>query len=273
MTKRLKDNVALITGAASGIGAHAARMFVAEGAAVVISDIDVEAGARLARELGMSFVAADVSREDQVEAAVAFAVERHGKLDCMVNNAGMVGVVGSILDTRAEDWHRTRSVLLDSVFFGIKHAGRQMRKQGNGGAILSLSSLAGMVGGMGPHAYSVAKAGVVALTRGAASELAQYGIRVNAVAPGLVLTPLVEGVYGGRDAALLGAAAASPLGSAAMPEEIAASLCYLASDEGRHVTAHTLVVDSGVSVAGSAAAARLHGEPAGFVGRMPELYQ
>jgi NAD(P)-dependent dehydrogenase (short-subunit alcohol dehydrogenase family) len=273
MTGRLKDKVALVTGAASGIGAHTARMFAAEGAQVVLSDIDIVAGARLARELGMSFVAADVSIEDQVERAVAYAAERHGRLDCMVNNAGMVGVVGSLLETRAEDWHRTLSVLLDSVFFGIKHAARQMRKQGSGGAILSLSSLAGLTGGVGPHVYSVAKAGVIALTRGAASELAQYGIRVNAVAPGLVVTPLVDRVYGGRDAAVSGAAAASPLGSAAMPEEIAATLCYLAGDEARHVSAHTLVVDSGVSVAGARASAEVHSRPAGFAGRMPDQYQ
>ena len=273
MTKRLKEKVVLITGAGSGIGEQTARLFVAEGAAVVLSDVNFEAGGRLARELGMSFIAADVSSEEQVERAVAFAAGRYGKLDCMVNNAGMVGVVGSILDTPAQDWHRTLSVLLDSVFFGIKHAGRQMREQGTGGAILSLSSLAGLTGGVGPHAYSVAKAGVIALTRGAASELAGYGIRVNAVAPGLVVPPLVDRVFGGRDEAIEGAGAASPLGSAAMPGEIAESLCYLASDEARHVTAHTLVVDSGVSVAGSGASALFHSRPAGFLGRMPEQFQ
>lgn len=273
MSGRLDNKVVLITGAASGIGAHTARMFVAEGATVIVSDIDIEAGRRLAYELGTSFVAADVSSEAQVENAVAFAAERHGRLDCMVNNAGMVGVVGSILETRAQDWHRTLSVLLDSVFYGIKHAGDQMRKQEGGGSILSLSSLAGLTGGVGPHAYSVAKAGVIALTRGAASELAQYDIRVNAVAPGLVVTPLVAQVYGGRDAAIKGAAAASPLGSAAMPDEIAAALCYLASDEARQVSAHTLVVDAGVSVAGSGTGAQIHACPAGFVGRMPASYQ
>ena len=164
-------------------------------------------------------------------------------------------------------------MLLDSVFFGIKHAARQMRGQDGGGTILSLSSLAGLTGGVGPHVYSVAKAGVIALTRGAASELAQHGIRVNAVAPGLVVTPLVAQVYGSREAAVHGGAAASPLGSAAMPEEIAAALCYLASDEARSVTAHTLVVDSGVSVAGSAASAGCHSGPAGFIGNMPDRYQ
>lgn len=273
MSGRLDNKVVLITGAASGIGAQAARLFVAEGATVVISDINIDAGGKLARELGASFIAADVSVEEQVERAVAFAVDRHGKLDCMINNAGMIGVVGSILDTSAEDWNRTLAVLLDSVFFGIKHAGRQMRKQGGGGTILSMSSLAGVAGGVGPQVYSVAKTGVIALTRGAASELAQYGIRVNAVAPGLVVTPLVDQVYGGREQALQGATTNSPLGSAAVPEEIAETLCYLASDEALHVSAHTIVVDSGVSTAGSTAAAQFHARPAGFLGKLPKQFQ
>jgi len=273
MSGRLEDKVVLITGAASGIGAQTARLFVAEGATVVLSDINIAAGEQLAGELGASFIGADVSVEEQVERAVAYAVERHGRLDCMINNAGLIGIVGSILDTRIEDWNRTMGVLLDSVFFGIKHAGRQMRAQGGGGTILSLSSLAGVVGGVGPQVYSVAKAGVIALTRGAASELAQYGIRVNAVAPGLVVTPLVDQVYGDREKAVQGATANSPLGSAAVAEEIAASLCYLASDEARHVSAHTLVVDSGVSLAGSSGSSLFHKRPAGFLGKMPKQYQ
>ncbi|MES2260285.1 MAG: SDR family oxidoreductase [Pseudomonadota bacterium] len=269
MDKRLSGKVVLITGAASGIGAQAARTFAAEGALVVLSDINTQAGEQLARELNADFVAADVSIEAQVQAAVARAVALHGRLDCMVNNAGMIGVVGSILDTRAEDWQRTLSVLLDSVFYGIKHAGTQMRAQGDGGTIVSLSSLAGLVGGVGPQVYSVAKAGVIALTRGAASELAQYDIRVNAVAPDLVVTPLVDQVYGDRASTVERACAKSPLGSAAVAEEIAQTLVYLASDEGRHVSAHTVVVDSGQSTAGSSASAAIHDRQAGFVGRMP----
>lgn len=270
MSERLKGKVVLITGAASGIGADAARLFAAEGAAVVLSDINVAEGERVAADIRADFVTADVSVEAQVEAAVAYAVRRHGRLDCMINNAGMIGVVGSILDTGAEDWHRTHSVLLDSVFYGIKHAGRQMREQRDG-VILSLASLAGVVGGVGPQVYSVAKAGVIALTRGAASELAQYGIRVNAVAPGLVVTPLVEQVYGDRDGAVEGARRGSPLGSPAFPHEIAEALLYLASDEARHVNAHTLVIDSGVSAAESSASALFHSRPAGFLGTMPQL--
>ncbi|MOA25717.1 Levodione reductase [compost metagenome] len=159
-------------------------------------------------------------------------------------------------------------MLLDSVFFGIKHAGRQMREQ-KSGVILSLSSLAGVCAGMGPHVYSVAKHGVVALTRTAASELSQYGIRVNAIAPGFVLTPLVDQVFGNRAASVEGAIKSSPLGTAAMPEEIAESMLYLASDEAKHVTAHALVIDSGVSLAGSSGSALFHERPAGFMGKLP----
>lgn len=269
MTKRLEGLVALVTGAASGIGEHTARQFAAEGAKVVLADINIERGRLIANEIGGNFIATNVSDERQVQAAVEFAVQNHGRLDCMVNNAGMIGVVGSILETDAKDWHATHAVLLDSVFYGIKHAGRQMRQQ-KSGVILSISSLAGVTGGVGPQVYSVAKAGVIALTKGAASELAQYGIRVNAVAPGLVVTPLVGQVYGDTEKAVEGAKSASPLGSAALPEEIAATLVYLASNEARHITAHTVVVDSGVSVAGSAAASMFHNKPAGFLGRMPE---
>jgi NAD(P)-dependent dehydrogenase (short-subunit alcohol dehydrogenase family) len=204
---------------------------------------------------------------------VRYSVERHGRLDCMINNAGMIGVIGSILDTDAKDWDRTLAVLLDSVFYGIKHAGRQMRDQGDGGTILSLSSQAGVVGGVGPQVYSVAKAGVIAITRGAASELAHYNIRVNAVAPDLVVTPLVDQVYGNREASTERAAAKSPLGSAAQPLEIAETLLYLASDAARHVSAHTVVVDSGISAAGNSASALFHSREAGFLGKLPAQYQ
>jgi NAD(P)-dependent dehydrogenase (short-subunit alcohol dehydrogenase family) len=161
--------------------------------------------------------------------------------------------------------------LLDSVFFGIKHAARAMREQ-RSGVILSLSSIAGVMGGLGPHAYTAAKHGVVGLTRSAASELSQYGIRVNAVAPGTTVTPLVEEVRGGREAALAGAAQASPLGTALMPEEIAAALLYLASDAAAHVTAHNLVVDSGVTAGGFASGASvLRDRPVAFMGPSGQL--
>ena len=269
MTDRLAGKIVLITGAASGIGAETAKLFASEGAKVMLADINVDTGQRLAEELGGAFTPTDVSDEAQVQRAVEHTVQRYGRLDCLINNAGVVGAVGSILDTSAADWQRTLDVLLNSAFYGIKHAGRQMRAQGDGGVILSVSSLAGLLGGLGPHAYSVAKHGVIALTRGAASEFAQYGIRVNAVAPGVVVTPLIDQVYGSRDASVTAAANASPLGTPMQAREVAASLLYMASDEAGHVNAHTLVLDSGLSNAGGSAAQLFHSRESGFLGRMP----
>ncbi|MNF30080.1 Cyclopentanol dehydrogenase [compost metagenome] len=265
MDGSLQDKVVLITGAASGIGAATARLFAAEGARVVLADINEMNGSALARELDADFIPTDVTSEDQVERAIADTVACHGRLDCMINNAGLVGAVGSLMETSAQAWRATQAVLLDSVFYGIKHAARQMR--GHGGVILSVSSIAGVMGGLGPHAYTAAKHGVVGLTRSAAAELSQYGIRVNAVAPGTTVTPLIEQVRGGSAAALEGAAQASPLGSALLPEEIAASLLYLASDAAAHVTAHTLVVDSGLTAGGFASGASvLRDRPSSFIG-------
>lgn len=267
MAGRVQDKVVLVTGAASGIGEATARLFRSEGARVVLSDIDEAAGKALAAELDSPFVAADVTDEAQVEAAVRFAVATYGRLDCMINNAGLIGAVGSIMETSAQAWRATQAVLLDSVFFGIKHAARQLRAQGGGGSILSLSSIAGVMGGLGPHAYTAAKHGVIGLTKSAASELSQYGIRVNAVAPGSTVTPMIEQLRGSREAALEVAAKASPLGSALLPDEIAAGLLYLASDAAAHVTAYTLVIDAGVTSGGFAAGASvLRDRPMTFIG-------
>jgi NAD(P)-dependent dehydrogenase (short-subunit alcohol dehydrogenase family) len=267
MEGRMQDKVVLITGAASGIGEAAARLFKSEGATVVLADINGTAGRALAAELGASFVVTDVTIEDHVERAVMHAIERHGRLDCMINNAGVVGAVGSIMETTAQAWNATQAILLDSVFFGIKHAARRMRAQGGGGAILSLTSIAGVMGGLGPHAYTAAKHAVVGLTKSAASELSQHGIRVNAVAPGTTVTPMIAQVRGSHEAAVAGATQVSPLGSPLMPDEIAAALLFLASDAAAHITAHTLVVDSGVTGGGFASGASvLRDRPVTFIG-------
>lgn len=266
MNGQVQGKVVLVTGAASGIGEAAARLFKQEGAILVLADVNDVTGRALAADLDASFILTDVSLEEQVEHAVAYAVERHGRIDCMINNAGVVGAVGSIMDTTAQAWRATQAVLLDSVFFGIKHAARQMREQ-RGGAILSLASIAGIMGGLGPHAYTAAKHGVVGLTRSAAAELSQYGIRVNAVAPGTTVTPMIDAVRGSREKALEGASRVSPLGTAIMPDEIAAALLFLASDAAAHITAHTLVIDSGVTGAGFASGASvLRDRPVAFIG-------
>jgi NAD(P)-dependent dehydrogenase (short-subunit alcohol dehydrogenase family) len=254
MSGRLQGKVAVITGAASGIGAETARLFVANGARVVVADFQEEAGRKVAAQLGDAarFARCDVTKEADVAAAVDLAVSAFGHLDVMINNAGIVGAVGPIATTSAEAWDATVSVLLRGVFLGMKHASRVMSPRKTG-SILSIASTAGIVGGLGPHAYTAAKHGVVGLTKSVASELAPLGIRVNAVAPGNTVTAMTSAVITGNpdDTAKAEAqiARGSALGIAGMPSDIAHALLYLASDEARYVTAHTLVVDAGQTAA------------------------
>lgn len=269
----MHGQVALVTGGADGIGEATVRLLVAEGAAVVVADINRMRGEQLVAELSaqghkVGFVHTDVTQERDIEAAIGLAVHAYGRLDIMVNNAGVVGAIGSLLTTDHSDWRATMTVLLDSVFFGTKHAARQMVKQ-KSGVILSLSSIAGVVGGQGPHAYSTAKHAVVGLTRSAASELAPYGIRVNTVAPHTTITPMVEQVRGGREAAVRYAVGVSPLGTVQLPEEIARTLLFLCSAGAAHITAQTIRVDSGVSLMHTVANEKYHSKPNGFVGRKP----
>jgi NAD(P)-dependent dehydrogenase (short-subunit alcohol dehydrogenase family) len=246
----LQGKVALVTGAASGIGAETARTFVANGARVVVADFQEEAGRKVAAQLGDAarFARCDVTQEKDVAAAVDLAVSAFGQLDVVVNNAGIVGAIGPIATTSAEAWDASIAVLLRGVFLGMKHAARVMVPR-KSGVILSLASTAGVVGGLGPHAYTAAKHGVVGLTKSVASELAPYGIRVNAVAPGNTVTAMTASVITGDADDLTKTeqqiAKGSALGIAGLPSDIANALLYLASDEARYVTAHTLVVDAG----------------------------
>lgn len=249
MTGRLAGKVAVVTGGASGIGEAAVRRFVAEGARVVIADVQVDPGSRLAAELGdgAAFVETDVSRETAVAAAVEFATSRFGKLDIMINNAGFVGAVGSIMETSESHFRATLSVMQDGVFFGIKHAARAMVETG-GGAIVSVASVAAFGGGFGPHVYTMAKHAVVGLTRTAASELKHRGIRVNAVAPGTTVSALIEGLVGGdRDAAIDLVTQRSPMNEVLMPRDIANALLFMASDEAKLITGQILAVDAGTT--------------------------
>jgi len=251
---RIEGKVAVITGGASGIGEATVRRFCEEGARVVIADIQEDRGKSLAEELGevARFARVDVTQEDQVAAAIGVAVQDFGRLDVMYNNAGVVGALGSILATSAEQWRRTIDILLNGVFIGIKQAARVMAPQGSG-VILSTASTAGILGGLGPHAYTAAKHGVVGLTKSAASELSSKRVRVNAIAPGPMATPMIESVVGGAPSA--GAMDIvqkslkddSPLGVAGQASDIANAALFLASDESGQVTGHTLVVDAGVT--------------------------
>jgi NAD(P)-dependent dehydrogenase (short-subunit alcohol dehydrogenase family) len=250
MSDRLKDKVALVTGGANGIGAGTVRRFVAEGASVVVADLQQDAGTALADELGdaVRFVRTDVTDEADIEAAVAATVAAFGRLDVMFNNAGILGVIGRIADTPADAWDHTVAVLMRSVFLGMKHAARVMVPQGSG-AIISTSSTAGILGGLGPHCYTACKHAVIGLTKSVASELASSGVRVNAISPGSTVTAMtsmaIAGDHTATDAAAKAIAAGSALGIAGYPEDIANAALYLASEEARYVTGHTLVVDAG----------------------------
>lgn len=246
MTVQVDGKVVVLTGAGRGIGAAAARRFAREGAKLILSDIDPSQAAPLADEIGARFRAADVTREEDVSALVQTALDTYGRLDVMINNAGQVGAVGPITGTEAANWSRTMAILLDSVFFGMKHAARAMIAGGNGGVIISTTSVAG-VAPLGPHAYTAAKHAVVALTQSVAAELAPHHIRVNAVAPGRVVTPLTVAVYGSEENVRAAAASQHPLGTAIEADEIAAAFAYLAGDYARNVTGQVLTVDGGVS--------------------------
>lgn len=248
MSGTLEGHVSVITGAATGMGAAAARRFVGEGARVVIADLKVDEGQALAEELGDAcvFSRVDVTREDQVKGVVDFAVETWGRLDSMYNNAGFGGALGPITETTEDDYNITMDVLLKSVFFGIKHAGPVMQRQ-RSGSIVNTASIAGMEAGWGPHLYSTAKAAVIALTRTTAVELAEHDVRINAICPGVIATPLAMGRQE-RDAFDEDMADAQPLGRVGEPEEIANLALWLVSDESRFATGQAFILDGGMTL-------------------------
>lgn len=249
---RLDGKVAVITGGASGIGEETARLFVAEGARVVIADIQDERGRVIADELGSAadYIHTNVTDEDDVRGAVARAASTFGRLDCMFNNAGILGTVGPIEDIPVDEYELTMQVLLRSVFLGMKYASPVMKAQGSG-SIISTSSVAGIIGGDGPHIYATAKAAVLQLTKSVALELAEHSVRVNAICPGATVTPMVlAGVPNtpqAEDAVRSVFARYQPIPRAGVASDIAQAALWLASDESSFVTGQAIVVDGGLT--------------------------
>jgi NAD(P)-dependent dehydrogenase (short-subunit alcohol dehydrogenase family) len=249
--QQFSGKVALVTGGASGIGRACSQLFAKEGASVVVSDVAVEDGeetVRLIEEDGgeASFVEADVSKAAEVEALVGRAVEAYGRLDYAFNNAGIEGSMATnTADYSEEDWDRVIGVNLKGVWLCMKHEIPQMLRQG-GGSIVNNSSVEGLVGLQGPSAYAASKHGVVGLTKTAALEYAQSGIRVNAVCPGLIRTPMVERyTEGDAETEAQWAAIFEPVGRMGSAEEVGEAVVWLCSEAASFVTGHAMAVDGG----------------------------
>lgn len=254
---RLKGKVAVITGGASGIGLATVERFVAEGARVLVGDIDDAAGqALVARYAGeVVYQHCDVLQEAQIEALMAACVARFGGLDILFNNAGAGGSRETIAEMTGDAWDFSQNLLLRSVALGVRYALPHMKARG-GGAIVNTASIAGMQAGAGPIAYSVAKAGVIHLTRVAAAEVARDGVRINAICPGLILTNIFtpadvvpDGLAGLIKQTMAQTAPdAQPIAKAGLPADIANAALFFASDESAFVTGVSMLVDGGMFV-------------------------
>lgn len=248
--RQIDGKVAVITGAASGMGLATAERFIAEGASVVIADFNADSGQAAADRLGdrCRFTKCDVRAEDDVAAAVALATDVFGRIDIMFNNAGIGGAFGPITEIDADAWDTTFQVLVKGVFLGIKHAARAMIAQGEGGSIINTASVAGRGGGAGPQAYSAAKAGVINLTKTTAVELAEHNIRVNAICPGLIYTPLMHS--GDLDDADAVRKQFQPLDLRGEGSHIAGCALWLAGDDSAFVSGEEITVDGALMANG-----------------------
>lgn len=254
MRGRLDGKVALVTGAASGIGANCARLMAYEGAAVLITDIDAERGRTVAEEIGdrAAFFAHDVTDEAQWVAAIAAAVERFDALHVLVNSAGIFAT-GDVEETELADWRRIHAVDLDAVFLGCKHAVPEIARHtaAVGGSIINISSISGIVAGANIATYNSAKAGVRLLTKSVALHCAHkgYNIRCNSVHPTFVDTPLLDDIRArmGHEVMHDKLARQIPLGRLGQTDEIAWPVVFLASEEASYMTGSELVIDGGLS--------------------------
>lgn len=276
--------MAVVTGGASGIGEATVRTFIANGARVVVADIQDGPGLQLVQELGGDAVAryvhCDVTNEEQFAAALDLSVSAFGGLDILHNNAGILGVIGPIEKIEEDDWDRTVLVLIKSYFLGIKHATRIMRPAEKGGSIINTASVASVLGGFAPHCYTTCKHALVGLTKSAAAELRSYQIRVNAISPAAVITPMLfksanslsgynptpsalltaeivkagatEGKRNGDVPLDLTSRYQDPVGlrsTVTTAQDIANVALFLASDESKYVSGHNLVVDGSYTAA------------------------
>ena len=283
---RLQNKVAVITGGASGMGRATVLKFLAEGARVVVADFNAETGAEtleLAAQQGFAdhveFVATDVAVEADIERMLKVAQDAFGRLDIVFNNAGVGGAIGPLTETTVEAWDYTMDVLAKGVFLGIKHAARIMIAQGEGGAIINTASIAGLSGDAGPLVYSAGKAAVISMSQSAAVELARDKIRVNAICPGFIATPLAGGSEVARTEERF--ATSQPWPEFGAGEHIAGAALFLASEDARFVTGEHLVVDGGLTAAGpelsrrfprnSARDSKVSGVTKGSTGLAPEI--
>lgn len=256
MAGRLAGKVAVITGAASGIGRGTVDLFVKEGARVVAADVQDDKGARMEEDLGKAvrYVRCDVYDEAQIKNAIDVALKSFGKLDCLFNNAGTGGPLENVDTVSAEGFDAVMHLHLRAALFGIKHALPAMKT--NGGSIISTASIAGLQHGFGPLLYSIAKASIVHMTKVASGQLAPFNIRINCICPGLIATPIFAKGIGlatqvaDQTVSAIATAAknSQPIPKAGLPEDIAEAALYLASDGSKFVTGQALVVDGGITI-------------------------
>lgn len=248
MRDRLAGRVAVVTGAGSGIGLATARRFAAEGARVVCVDIDADTGAAAAEEVGGEFVAVDVTDEEQVRDLFDGVADRHGRVDIAFNNAGISPPEDdSILVTEQAAWERVWRTNTTSVYLCCKYVIPHMRRQGKGSIINTASFVALMGAATSQIAYTASKGGVLAMTRELGVQFAREGIRVNALCPGPVVTPLLEELFAKDPERAARRLVHVPMGRFGKPEEIAAAVAFLASDDASFMTAAQFVVDGGIT--------------------------